>query len=182
MEKELYDVEAKPAAQSGNYVLRHTRFGIGDERVRLMLQTLLAERFHLRVHRQVKAGDIWLLEKSGKPLLLKASNFSEDRPVMGTAGFSGQVEHVGGHIYLFDTSIPQLASFASNYILHKPVLDQTGLSGSFDYRDADAKVPQESDFEGNFLAFIRNVGLKLTRSKGSVETLVIESAEKPSGN
>jgi uncharacterized protein (TIGR03435 family) len=41
---------------------------------------------------------------------------------------------------------------------------------------------QESDFEGNFPALIRNVGLKLTRSKGSVETLVIESAKKPSAN
>lgn len=45
MEKDVYDVEAKPAAQSGTYRLRHTRYGIGDERVRQMLQTMLAGRF-----------------------------------------------------------------------------------------------------------------------------------------
>src|SRR4051812_2967173 len=32
MSKEVYDVEAKPTAQSGKYILRHTRYGITDER------------------------------------------------------------------------------------------------------------------------------------------------------
>ncbi len=49
MEKDVYDVEAKPAAQSGTYSLLHSWYGIGDERMRQMLQT---ERFHLKVHRE----------------------------------------------------------------------------------------------------------------------------------
>jgi uncharacterized protein (TIGR03435 family) len=66
--------------------------------------------------------------------------------------------------------------------LHRPVLDQTELTASFDYKAPDVKVEQEQDFEGSFPTFIQDVGLKLTPSKGPVETLVIDHAEKPSPN
>ena len=183
MGKDVYDVEAKPSPKSGTYSLRHTRYGIGDERVRLMLQTLLTERFQLKVHRETKTGPVYLLERSGKPLQLRPTKYTEDQPVFGASGFSGEIEHVGGRWFLFDTSVPQLAKFAADYVLHKPVIDQTGLEGSFDYRDPDAKIDQDNtDFEGSFTVFIRDIGLKLTSAKGPVETFVIEHAEKPLAN
>jgi uncharacterized protein (TIGR03435 family) len=181
--KDLYDVEAKPAANSGPYSLRHTREGIGDERLRQMLQTLLTERFHLKIDRLSNTGPIYLLEKSGKTLLLHSTKYSEDKPAIGAPGFSGEVEHVGGHWFLFNTSLPQLAKFASDYVLHKPVIDQTGLEGFFDYRDRDASITQDNgDFEGSFTGFLHDVGLKLTASKGLVDTLILGHAEKPSPN
>jgi uncharacterized protein (TIGR03435 family) len=183
MEKDAYDVEAKPAAQSGDYSLRHTRFGIHDERIRQMLQTLLAERFQLKVRRETKSGQVYLLEKSGRKIPLVATKFTDEKPAQGTPGFSGAIEHAGGHWFLFNTSMPQFAKFASTYVVRKPVIDQTGLEGSFDYRDPDAKIDQENgDFETSFTAFVRAIGLKLTASKGPVETFVIEHAEKPSAN
>lgn len=183
MEKDVYDVEAKPAAQSGTYSLRHTRFGIGDERVRQMLQALLTERFQLKLRREEKTGIIYLLERSGKTLLLRPTKYTEDKPAIGAPGFSGEIERVGGHWFLFNASIPQLAKFASDYVLHKPVIDQTGLEGYFDYRDPDVRIEQDNgDFESAFTVFIQDVGLKLTSSKGPIETLVIEHAEKPSTN
>jgi len=182
IEKEIYDVEARPAVQSGTYSLRHTRYGISDERVRQMLQTLLTERFRLKIHRETKIGPVYVLESSGRGLL-RPTKYTEEQPLMGTPGFSGEIEHVRGHWFLFNTSILQLAKFASDYVLHKPVIDKTGLEGSFDYRDADAKNEQDNgDFEGSFTVFIREIGLKLTSSKGPVETFVIEQAEKPSAN
>jgi uncharacterized protein (TIGR03435 family) len=70
-----------------------------------------------------------------------------------------------------------------DYVLHKPVIDQTGLEGSFDYRELDAKIDQDNtDFEGSFTVFIRDIGSKLTSAKGPVETFVIEHAEKPLAN
>jgi uncharacterized protein (TIGR03435 family) len=183
MEKDVYDVEAKPAAQSGAYSLRHTRFGIGDERVRQMLQALLTERFQLKVHRETQTGSVYLLERSGKKFLLHSTKYTEDEPVMGAPGFSGEIEHARGHWFLFNASLPQLAKYASTYVLHKPVIDQTGLEGSFDYRDPDVKIEQDNgDFEAAFTVFIRDIGLKLTPSKGPVESLVIEHAEKPTAN
>jgi len=182
--KDVYDVEAKPAAQSGAYSLRHTRSRIDDERVRQMLQTLLTERFHLKVRRETKTGPEYLLERSGKTLLLRPTKYTEDQPLMGAPGFSGEIERTGGHYYVFNTSMPQLARFASDYVLHKPVMDRTGLEGLFDYRDPDARIDLEQgdDFEASFVVFIRAVGLKLTTSEGPVETFVIEHAEKPSAN
>jgi uncharacterized protein (TIGR03435 family) len=185
MGKDVYDVEAKPAAQSGTYSLRHTREGIGDERLRQMLRTLLTERFRLRVYRETMAGPVYLLERSGKTFLLRPTKYSEDKPAMGAPGFSGEVERTGGHWFLFNASMPQLAKFASDYVLHKTVVDQTGLEGSFDYRDPDVKIQQEQDsgdFESSFMGFVRDIGLKLTSSKGLVEIFVIEHAEKPSAN
>jgi uncharacterized protein (TIGR03435 family) len=183
MAKDAYSIEAKAAAQSGTYSLRHTRGGIGDERVRLMLQTLLAERFQLKVHRATKTGTVFLLEKSGKKFLLRPSKYTEDQPAVGEPGFSGEIEHAGGHWFLFNASAPQLAKFAADYVMHKPVIDRTGLDGWFDYRDPDAKVEQDNgDFEGSFTVFIRDIGLKLTSSQGPVETFVIDHAEKPSAN
>ena len=120
-----------------------------------MMQTLLTERFQLKIHREIKTGPVYLLERSGKPLLLRPTKYTEDRPVMGAPGFSGEIEHVGGHWFLFDTSVAQLAKFAADFVLHKPVIDQTGLQGSFDYRDPDAKIEQDnaSDFEGSLTVF-----------------------------
>jgi uncharacterized protein (TIGR03435 family) len=183
MQKDVWDVEAKPAAKSGSYSLRHTRYGMGDERLRQMLRTLLTERFQLKVRRETKIGAVYLLERYGKKFLLRPTKYTEDQPVMGTPGLSGEIEHAGGHWFLFNTSLPQLAQFASNYVLHKPVIDRTELEGSFDYRDPDVRVEQDNtDFEGAFTVFIRDIGLKLTSSKGPVETLAIERAEKPSAN
>jgi uncharacterized protein (TIGR03435 family) len=181
--EDVYDVEAKPPAQSGIYSLRHTREGIGDERLRLMLQALLAERFRLKIHRETKTGTVYLLERSGKPSLLLPTKYTEDRPATGTSGFSGEVEHVGGHWFLFNVSMQQLAKFASDYVLHKPVIDHSGLNGSFDYRDPDVKIVQDNgDFESSFTMFVRDIGLRLASAKGPVETFVIEHAERPSAN
>jgi uncharacterized protein (TIGR03435 family) len=92
MGKDVYDIEAKPSARSGTYSLRHTREGTGDERVRLMLQTLLTKRFQLKVHRETKTSSVYLLERSGKTLLLRPTKYTEDKPVMGIPGFSGELQ------------------------------------------------------------------------------------------
>jgi uncharacterized protein (TIGR03435 family) len=89
MEKDVYDIGAGPAVQSGTYSLRHTRFGIGDARVRQMPETLLADRFQLKLHRATKTGAISPLAKSGKAVQLKPAKYTDDQPLQGTADFSG---------------------------------------------------------------------------------------------
>jgi uncharacterized protein (TIGR03435 family) len=183
MEKDVYDIETKaPPMQAGVFSLRHTRFGIEDERLRQMLQTLLTERFQLKLHRDTTTGSVYLLRKSGKTLQLRPTKYASDKPIQREPGHSGEIEYARGHWFVFDTSVPQLAKFASDYILHRPVLDQTGMTGSFDYREPNAEVPQEQDFEGSFPSFIQNLGLKLISAKGPVETWVIDHPERPSPN
>jgi uncharacterized protein (TIGR03435 family) len=181
--KEHYDLGAKPPeelrAKFTN--VRHSLFTIDDPRLRGMLQSLLIDRFQLKFHRETKTGDVYLLEQSGKPIRLKpAIDRSTGDDASMPAGFSGDIGFVDGRFSLYNTSMPQFARFASTYVLHKPVIDHTGITGSYDY--ASPTQYDQDDFGGSFMQLIPELGLKLERGKGPVETFVIDHAEKPSPN
>ena len=185
-EKDAYDVEAKPAERLRSSIrdLRYTVSGIEDEHLRQMLQALLVDRFHLKFHRKTKTGDVYLLVRNGKTLGLRpveipsvGADLSADRSSFGNIGY------VEGRWGIRATAMPQLAKFASDNILHAPVRDRTELSGSFDYKQRlPDSEPNYSDNTDSFLRLIPELGLKLERSKGSVEIFVIDHAAKPSPN
>lgn len=194
IEKDLYNVVAKAPATGGKpYDLRHSLFGIEDPRLRAMLQTLLAERFALKVHEETKTGRVYLLELSGKPLQLKAAAKAkpvrqddgpdaEPEPVQDAGAFSS-IGWAGGSWGIFDITMPQLAKFAGDFYVHRPILDRTGLTGAFDYRSApEDNTAFWQDQTGSFLRMLGDAGLKLTPAEGPVETLVIDHAEAPTPN
>jgi uncharacterized protein (TIGR03435 family) len=180
--KDYYTIEAKPSEEMQRSIkdLRHGLFDIEDERLREMLQALLIDRFKLKYHRETKTGDVYLLERNGKTLRLVPSEGKGPNPAIDMSATSS----IGwaSRWVIFNTSMPQLAKFAGDSYLHAAVLDRTGLSGQFDYREA---VEHEEGARGDdvsFLNMLSTVGLKLERSRGPVETLVIDNAEKPSPN
>jgi uncharacterized protein (TIGR03435 family) len=178
--KDEYVVEAKPPEhlQPAITDLKHTLFGIEDERLREMLQALLIDRFQLQFHCETKTGDVYLLRRNGKTLRLRPSQ----KP-LAEGGSFGSIGHAAARWVIAATTMPQLTRFASANILHAPVVDRTGLSGSFDYRQtALDPEPNYSDPSDSFLRLIPELGLKLERSKGPVETFVIDHAAKPSPN
>ncbi len=185
MEEDTYDVEAKPPESAEIKDFRYTLFSISDVRLRLMLQDLLTDRFQLKFHRETRTGDVYVLKQSGKALRLKATEMSSPDPYTQGAHAFGSIGYVDGGWGLFSTTMGQLAKFASDNQLHAPVLDQTDLAGIFDYRQA---VPDdEPAYTGaahtqSFMRMIEVVGLKLEKSKGPVETLVIDHAERPTPN
>ena len=186
MEKDDYDIEAKPPSDLQPPItdLRYTWTAIEDPRLRQMLQDLLSDRFHLRVRRDTKTGTVFLLERSDKKLALQPARGAEARAKTALdENFSGNLGWAGSW-NIYNSTIPQIAKFASDNMLHAPVLDRTNLSGAFDYRQPQAP---DSDLEdrgdaASFQNFIRETGLKLERTTGPVETMVIEHAEKPSPN
>jgi uncharacterized protein (TIGR03435 family) len=186
--KDQYEIEAKPPAsvQASITDLRYSLFGIEDEHLREMLQALLIDRFQLRFHREVKEGAVYLLEKSGKPLAMRATGTDEERAkISGDANRSGDIGFAGGRWVIFNATMPQLAKYAADNLLHVPVIDRTGLDGSFDYKQPNALPDSEVDYANPidpFLNLITEMGLKLERSKGPVQTFVIDQAEKPSSN
>lgn len=96
-----------------------------------------------------------------------------------------EVDFTGERFYIIHESMRQLATFAANYVLHAPVLDRTNLSGSFDYTEPpplEERDPATIDFTEAFKSMIQDIGLKLVRIEGPVESLVIDHAEKPSDN
>ena len=68
-------------------------------------------------------------------------------------------------------------------LLDYTVRDDTGIGGDFDVK-LDWSPGQTADVDGTsiFSALQEQLGLKLNPQKGPVEVLIIDSAERPSGN
>jgi len=68
--------------------------------------------------------------------------------------------------------------------LDRPVVDQTGLTGRFDFTLEWSSDSNATDSPGpTFLEALRDqLGLKLTSTKGPIQTLIIDHVESPSEN
>lgn len=185
-EKTNYTVEAKPPddLQPPISNLHHSFWEIEDPRLRQMLQSLLVDRFQLRVHPVSQMGTVYVLQRNGKTIPLKPTKVPTGYGDDKVDNRPYEVEFTGGSFYLFNTSMPQFAQFASTYVLHHPVLDQTGLNGFFDYKQPEPGDPaaQQRDFEGTFIQLLPELGLQLKKQEGPVETLVVDHAGMPSPN
>jgi len=192
MRKVLYDVSAKPpdSGEAARPDARYTLFHIDDPRLRALLQTLLMERFQLHIHLETRTGSIYLLERSGDKLALqpaKAALHSESEDGAADQNASmpngeGSIGGAGGWA-IFDTTMPQLAQYASDFILHRPVIDRTELSGAWNYwATRDPPDMPVDEHNKTFLDVLHQTGLKLERSEGPVESIVIDGAQPPSEN
>lgn len=186
-EHENYTVEAKPPTDLRPPLtnLRHSWWDISDPRLREMLQALVIDRFQLKFHTETKTGVVYVLEKGGKKLKLQPTDDKRWPPNPTGNTRLSEVDFVSERFYVINESMPQLAKFAADYVLRAPVLDRTDLNGSFDYTEPpplDERDPATIDFAEAFKAMIHDIGLKLVRSEGSVESFVIDHAERPSAN
>ena len=128
---------------------------------------------------------MYVLERSGKPLGLHRTEIPTGGDVSSAdRGSFGSIGYASAKWGIFATSMPQLAKFAADVILHGPVVDRTELSGSFDYkqREPDLEPKYSGDQSDSFRSFIAEIGLKLERGKGPVESFVLDHAEKASPN
>jgi uncharacterized protein (TIGR03435 family) len=142
---------------------------------RLLLQTLLAERFALRVHRETRQLPVYELVKARsngrlgpnlKPVIADCKGYTDS----GASSLRGRC-------------IPWPDVLANAFWnLDRPVIDKAGLSGSFDidFRwtplDASDNRPEQVLM---FTAVQEQLGLRLQPSLGPVEVLVIDSVERP---
>lgn len=179
-----YDFEAKPPASSEASKLnpRISKLPPNEEQ-RQMLRTLLVDRFHLKYHREVKEGPVYLLLKASSKLKLQDSKNKDDYPWVGS-NRGGAI--FGDGIAGINISMPLLATRLSRY-MGRPVLDQTGLKGSFDFKfeyplPSHPLALDDPDVTVSIFRSIQGIGLKLQAAKGPIETIVIDQAEKPSTN
>ena len=87
-----------------------------------------------------------------------------------------------------DRTLQELGDTLSIFI-GRPVLDRTGLEGAFDITLEYEKDPDAANTPGGalagpgmFTAFREELGIKFEATKGPVDILVIDHAEKPSDN
>jgi uncharacterized protein (TIGR03435 family) len=118
------------------------------------------------------------LVKTNKPLKLNEPKEKDAYPwsgsLRGGAPFSGGMSGI-------NENMPDLARRLSRY-LGRPVLDHTGLTGSYDFRTEYRPEGERPDVVSMIFTSLQELGLKLEASKGPIEAIVIEHAEKPSAN
>lgn len=150
------------------------------ETVLAMLRTLLADRFKLKARREAREGNVYnlVVVKNG-PKLNPATG---DRSYIRLQRLTPMDQK--GINYALDAKKATMAMFADRLIdtVGRPVIDRTGLTGEFDFR-VDYSIDDNPETGlPIFIALQNQLGLKLESAKGPIETLVIEHAEKPSGN
>ena len=158
-----------------------------DEQM-FMLRKLLAERFHLTVHRQPKEMGIYTLELAKDGPKLKPSTAHPDDP--SNVVCTVYPDHV--LLPAVNVAIDDVTRMMQRAILDRPIVDKTGLTGRYDFNLEWA--PDSSQFGGEivpdagtnspplFLAMEQQLGLKLTRGRGPVSTLVVDHLDRPSEN
>ncbi len=179
MQTERYDIDATvpPTSQSRHSMPPYAKAPMNEEQ-RRMLQSLLAERFRLRSHRETREGPVYLLVRNGRPLKLADAKDKSAYPWSGSL-HGGMI--TGDGLAGSNESVPDLAWRLSR-CLDRPVLNRTELPGSYDFRAEYSLDDPHPDVIASIFACLHDLGLKLEPSKGPVEKIVIESAEKPSAN
>jgi uncharacterized protein (TIGR03435 family) len=160
--------------------------------IRVMLQSLLDERFNLKFHRETRELPIYslVLAKNKGSGLTEAANgdcgssVGPEVPAPNGSPVStiacGTVNPGPGRINGHRGRISQLADRLST-LLGRTVVDKTGLTGWYDI--ALSWTPDPDLLGGSLFTTIQEqLGLKLESGKGPVEVIVVDSAEKPSGN
>jgi uncharacterized protein (TIGR03435 family) len=171
----LYDVIAK-AEGEGNPA---------RDDFREMLQSLLAERFRLKVHREPKEIPVYaLVVGKGGP---KFHASAPDANPAGHFGFTGPNNEYA-LATLPNTTMKGLAD-SLGLVEGRPVLDETGLAGNYEiklYSTPEYKMsrgPESAPGELSILTAVQDQpGLRLEPQKRMIDMLVVDHVEKPSEN
>ena len=147
-----------------------------DAQMRLMMQSLLIDRFRMKAHRVTKEdtkGYALVVGKAG-PKMESAKDVDDaDKEGSAWSEMLGQniVETKGNHATML-----QLCDWLQ-HLLNTSVLDQTGLIGKYNFTFRFVKDEDPQDFTA-VVGAIKQIGLKLEKYKGPVEFLVIDQISK----
>jgi bla regulator protein BlaR1 len=186
-----------PWLHSASYEINATAEGNPSVPMMLgpMMQRLLEDRFHLKIHRETSEGSVYFLTVArGGP---KLQPFTEGsctpystlpRPPLqpGTeycertiSGIPPSVEAKGATLDEFSKTLRMLVGH--------PVIDKTGISGRFDIHvefspEGTEPTADPTAAPSIFTALQEKLGLRLEPGKGPVALLVIDHIERPTGN
>ncbi len=164
MDTEKFDLAARAAASKE----------LSRDEVKPYVQALLTDRFRLKIHRALKEGTVYSLLVSKNGAKLKA------HPGEGRAGISSSTGDGKANITGTKVTIARLAEYLGG-LAGRPVLDHTGLPGEYDFR-LEWSENQDAMATSLFSALQEQLGLKLESVKGSIDMIVVDSAERPSAN
>ncbi|MGO8731295.1 MAG: TIGR03435 family protein [Terriglobia bacterium] len=205
---EKYDIDAKVEDSLVKEQEEKLPFDQWATQVRLMVQSLLTDRFKLKVSHMSKELPVYglVIAKNGSKLTLSTV------PPLGPPGANppgserpkGPMMRMGrGEITGITMSAGALADVLSRQpeLEGREVIDETALKGNYDFTlhwtpdqsqaamfkgpaegkpGTDNAPPPESSGPSLFTAIQEQLGLKLESKKGQVEIVVIDHVEQPS--
>jgi uncharacterized protein (TIGR03435 family) len=188
---DLYNITAKPPAGSAAAEFMPPKAkaysfpfpGLpGADELLAMTRSLLADRFSLKVHRETRQLPVFALTVGKRSPKLEPSHGASGDFVEGSGNDKNEWRNI--------TMARLIALLEARY--RRRILDRTGLTGAYDFqlsynralRDTldDAAFPADPAEISFKTALETQLGLRLEETKGAVETLVIDQAERPSAN
>jgi uncharacterized protein (TIGR03435 family) len=192
--KQTFDIDAvapKDAIAGDKTVIERQR------KMQLMLQTLLADRFHLVLRHEMREMPVYAaVVVKGGPKLETAKIKEEDCPEEDSNQqpcheFNGGM---GRGLHAVAANMDDLVKFVSNWS-DRPIVNRTGLKGLYKIESpgwAPMNPPEGRDGkeEGGvawadrptMFTIFTGMGLKLEAQKLPVEFFIIEHAEPPAAN
>ena len=153
---------------------------LNHQLARPLMQALLADRFQLKVHTEVKELPVYLLTVTkGGSRLKESPPDAQYRLSVRSKGKSAVMTVTKGDMAQLS------AEFSKGNGVDRPVIDKTGLTGTYDYKlewGNDAAAHADPEVMSIFTAMHEQLGLKLEPGKAQVQVLVVDRAEKPSAN
>jgi uncharacterized protein (TIGR03435 family) len=194
MRTDRYDMQAKADGEPSR------------AEVMQMLQTLLAERFQLRVHRETREMPAYVLtvarggskltpSKDGgcmerdpsKPIPPPAPGATAS-PLCGNNNMNSRVNPSNMTWTAVRIDMSRVAGALANYF-RRPVVDRTGLTGFFDIQIDLPPLQPATNLDGGpesgpspFTVLQEQLGLRVEEGRGPVEVLVVDRIERPTGN
>jgi uncharacterized protein (TIGR03435 family) len=155
------------------------------EESRLMMESLLEERFALKAHREAREGPVYrliLAKKEGTlgPQLLRSDSECGAPPpssvpwaISACAMRMGPADMIMG-ARLFSDLIGTLES-----LVDRRIINETSLIGRFDVKLDWSRGPRDVERPSIFTAIQEQLGLKLEPSRGPISVIVIDSISRP---
>jgi uncharacterized protein (TIGR03435 family) len=202
-----------PAWSQQEYVLRATTESKPTkDQLRLMVQSLLADRFHLKLHTELRDQPIYALVVDHQPapgltpapddgLCTRPFDQPKQPPHPKVLGRScqlfilrkGDLRQAHMNDYTVDQIAGNLVLASLGALDPRPVLDKTGLSGSYDFvieflppkrhtSETATDAPDEEPGATFEDALRQQAGLKLVKQTGDVPVLIVDHVEPPSDN
>lgn len=156
-------------------IVAKTSEAVPNQRLRQMVQTLLADRFKLVFHRETKEMQAYVVTvaKGGHKM----------KPSEGEGQMELKPTGKGLNVLFTHVTLDQLAELASSP-LQGVVVDQTGLQGAWDFTlDMSAiAMNRPADVQEAIGMIIQvlneQLGIKIEQKKVPAELLLVEHAEK----
>jgi uncharacterized protein (TIGR03435 family) len=161
-------------------VVAKAEYPVPKEQLRLMLRTLLANRFKLSVHIETKQQPVYMLEVGRQGAKLQKSDAEEPNPV---------VARQKGGFAVRNATVAQFCERLSG-LIGRPVMDATRIQGIYSFNLMLEGMPTEEQRKNGadlsstsiFTDIQEQLGLRLVPDKAPGEVLFIDHVEKPSEN